>query len=71
MPKKFSELRASMSPASQAKANKASKIMLAEMPFNELIQALKLFQKNAGASLSTKEVVKQVSAFSRSNMIGC
>ena len=45
MPKKFSELRASMNPASQAKANKASKIMLAEMPFNELIQARKLLQK--------------------------
>jgi hypothetical protein len=45
MSKNFSELRVSMSPALQAKANKATKIMLAEIPFIELIKARKLFQK--------------------------
>jgi hypothetical protein len=45
MAKKFSELRTNMSPDAQAKTNKATKIMLAEMPLNELRQALK-FSKN-------------------------
>jgi hypothetical protein len=44
MPKKFSELRANMNPEAQAKANKATKIMLAEMPLNELRKAVKFFQ---------------------------
>ena len=36
MAKKFSELRAAMSPAAQQKANKKAKAMLSEMPLHEL-----------------------------------
>ena len=36
MAKKFSELRAAMSPAAQQQANKKAKAMLSEMPLHEL-----------------------------------
>ena len=36
MAKKFSELRAAMSPAAQQQANKKAKAMLSEMPFHAL-----------------------------------
>jgi DNA-binding XRE family transcriptional regulator len=45
MAKKFSELRAGMSSAAQERADASAKIMLAEMPLNELRQARGLSQK--------------------------
>ena len=45
MAKKFSELRAGMSPATRDKAAGQAKAMLAEMPLNELRQARGLSQK--------------------------
>jgi ribosome-binding protein aMBF1 (putative translation factor) len=45
MAKKFSELRARMSPESRARAEAASQAVLAEMPLNELRQARGLSQK--------------------------
>jgi predicted XRE-type DNA-binding protein len=55
MAKKFSELRANMSPDAQAKANKATKIMLAEMPLNELRQARGLSQKKLAEILHVQQ----------------
>lgn len=45
MAKKFAELRAKMSPESQARAQARAQVMLAEMPLNELRQARGLSQK--------------------------
>ncbi|MNF70176.1 hypothetical protein D3C85_1479480 [compost metagenome] len=45
MAKKFAELRAKMSPESQARAEAKAQVMLAEMPLNELRQARGLSQK--------------------------
>lgn len=45
MAKKFSELRAGMSPAARDKAASQAKAMLAEMPLNGLRQARGLSQK--------------------------
>ncbi|MBN6740624.1 XRE family transcriptional regulator [Acidithiobacillus sp. MC6.1] len=45
MIKKFSELRARMSPESQARADAMALAMLTEMPLNELRQARGLSQK--------------------------
>lgn len=45
MAKKFSELRAMMTPESQARAEAKAQAMLAEMPLNELRQARGLSQK--------------------------
>ena len=45
MAKKFAELRAKMSPESQARAQTRAQMMLAEMPLNELRQARGLSQK--------------------------
>jgi DNA-binding XRE family transcriptional regulator len=45
MAKKFSELRARMSPESRARAAAKTQTMLAEMPLNELRQARGLSQK--------------------------
>ncbi len=45
MAKKFSELRARMSPQSRARAEVKAQTMLAEMPLNELRQARGLSQK--------------------------
>jgi len=45
MAKKFSELRARMSPQSQSRAEVKAQTMLAEMPLNELRQARGLSQK--------------------------
>ena len=45
MAKKFSELRARMSPESRARAEIKAQTMLAEMPLNELRQARGLSQK--------------------------
>lgn len=45
MTKKFADLRAQMTPESQARADKQARAMLAEMPLNELRQARGLSQK--------------------------
>jgi predicted XRE-type DNA-binding protein len=45
MAKKFTELRAGMSPAAREKADGMARQMLAEMPLNELRQARGLSQK--------------------------
>jgi len=45
MAKKFAELRAKMSPESQARVQTRAQVMLAEMPLNELRQARGLSQK--------------------------
>lgn len=45
MNKKFSELRAQMSPESRARSEVKAQAMLAEMPLNELRQARGLSQK--------------------------
>lgn len=45
MAKKFTELRAQMSPESRARADAKAQTMLAEMPLNELRQARGLSQK--------------------------
>lgn len=45
MAKKFTELRARMSPESRARAEVKAQAMLAEMPLNELRQARGLSQK--------------------------
>ena len=45
MAKKFSELRSRMSPEAQARAEAQARVMLAEMPLNELRQARGLSQK--------------------------
>ncbi|MBP9931571.1 MAG: XRE family transcriptional regulator, partial [Rhodoferax sp.] len=45
MAKKFSDLRARMTPESQARAEATAQAMLAEMPLNELRQARGLSQK--------------------------
>jgi DNA-binding XRE family transcriptional regulator len=45
MAKKFSELRAGMAPAARARSDAKAKVMLAEMPLNELRQARGLSQK--------------------------
>ncbi len=45
MAKKFSELRAGMTPAARARSNAKAQVMLAEMPLHELRQARGLSQK--------------------------
>jgi DNA-binding XRE family transcriptional regulator len=45
MAKKFSELRAAMSEPARQQAGRLAKVMLAEMPLNELRQARGLSQK--------------------------
>ena len=45
MAKKFSELRAKLSPAAQLRSDAKAKVMLAEMPLHELRQARGLSQK--------------------------
>ena len=55
MAKKFSELRAAMSPAAQQQANKKAKAMLSEMPLNELRQARGLSQKMLAEVLNVQQ----------------
>ena len=45
MTKKFAELRAKMSPESQARSSAKAQALLSEMPLNELRQALGLSQQ--------------------------
>lgn len=55
MAKKFSELRAAMSPAARQKADNQAKAMLSEMPLNELRQARGLSQKMLAEILNVQQ----------------
>ena len=55
MAKKFAELRARMSPESQARAQAKAQAMLAEMPLNELRQARGLSQKMLAEVLNVQQ----------------
>ena len=55
MAKKFSELRAQMSPESRARAEAVAEAMLAEMPLNELRQARGLSQKMLAEMLHVQQ----------------
>ena len=55
MTKKFSELRAAMSPTAQQQANKKAKAMLSEMPLHELRQARGLSQKMLAEVLNVQQ----------------
>lgn len=55
MAKKFSELRAKMSPESRARAEAKAKVMLAEMPLNELRQARGLSQATLAKVLNVQQ----------------
>ena len=58
MARKFSELRATMTPEARAMANKLAKEMLAEMPLNELRQARGLSQKMLAEVLHVQQPSK-------------
>ena len=55
MAKKFAELRARMSPESQARAQAKAQAMLVEMPLNELRQARGLSQKMLAEVLNVQQ----------------
>jgi predicted XRE-type DNA-binding protein len=55
MAKKFSELRAKMSPEAQAEARAMTQKMLAEMPLNELRHARGLSQKMLAEALHIQQ----------------
>ena len=55
MAKNFSVLRAKMPPAAQARVHELSKIMLAEMPLNELRQARGLTQATLASLLHVEQ----------------
>lgn len=55
MAKKFSDLRAQMSPESQVRAEAQAQAMLAEMPLNELRQARGLSQKMLAEVLQVQQ----------------
>ena len=55
MAKKFSELRARMSPAALEKSTTLSQAMLDEMPLQELRQALALSQEQMARTLGIKQ----------------
>lgn len=55
MAKKFAELRARMSPESQARAHAKAHAMLVEMPLNELRQARGLSQKMLAELLNVQQ----------------
>lgn len=55
MAKKFSELRAKMSPASRARSNALAKMMLDEMPLHELRQARGLSQQQLAETLDVQQ----------------
>ena len=55
MAKKFSELRAQMSPDAQRRADTAAQSMLAEMPLHELRQARGLSQKQLAQTLHVQQ----------------
>ncbi len=53
--KKFSELRATMSPERQARAAARTEEMIAEMPLTELRQARRLSQETIAAAMGGKQ----------------
>jgi predicted XRE-type DNA-binding protein len=55
MAKKFAELRAAMSPESQARSEAKAQTMLAEMPLHELRQARGLSQKMLAEILDVQQ----------------
>lgn len=55
MAKKFDELRKKMSPRARARAEKLTKQMLAEMPLQELRQALALSQEELARILRVEQ----------------
>lgn len=55
MVKKFAELRAKMSPESKARAEAKTRVMLAEMPLNELRQARGLSQATLAKVLNVQQ----------------
>ena len=55
MVKKFSDLRAKMTPETQKRANAAAQTMLSEMPLNELRQARGLSQKMLAEVLQVQQ----------------
>lgn len=55
MAKKFAELRATMSPESQARSEAKAQVMLAEMPLHELRQARGLSQKMLAEILDVQQ----------------
>ena len=55
MARKFAELRARMSPEARARAEEQAKVMLAEMPLNELRQARGLSQKTLAEMLHIQQ----------------
>jgi ribosome-binding protein aMBF1 (putative translation factor) len=55
MVKKFSDLRAKMTPEAQKRANAAAQTMLSEMPLNELRQARGLSQKMLAEVLQVQQ----------------
>ena len=55
MARKFSELRARMSPAARARAQVRARIMLADMPLQELRRARGLSQEALAATLKVRQ----------------
>ena len=55
MAKKFRDLRAKMSPESQAKANEKAQVLLSELPLAELRQAMLLSQEQLAAELNVRQ----------------
>lgn len=55
MARKFSELRAGMSPVSRARARAKARAMLAEMPLQELRHARGLSQETLAAALHVRQ----------------
>lgn len=55
MAKKFAELRAKMSPESRARAKEKTRVMLDEMPLNELRQARGLSQATLAKVLNVQQ----------------
>ncbi len=55
MAKKFTELRSKMSPESQGRAEAKTRMLLAEMPLNELRQARGLSQKKLAELLKVQQ----------------
>ena len=55
MAKPFDNLRKKMTPASQARANRMAKELAAEMPLQELRQALRISQEQLAETLHVKQ----------------
>lgn len=55
MGKKFQDLRKKMAPSARARADKLTKQMLAEMPLQELRQALALSQEDLARTLRVEQ----------------